>query len=148
MTTDTSLDGFESIREAGDDVTLRRQIAQRLRGNPMTTRELADDFPERSLNAVRPRVNELLRMGCVERDGKRENPSGHEAYVHHLTGLGERYAVGDVDPEPDPPLADARRNVVEAARDYCEGAIDQHILEAVVERHDALAARLDPEGGP
>lgn len=141
-TPDTSLTAYANT----DDAPLRKQVAQALATRPMTTRELADALPERTLNAIRPRINELLRMGCLTRDGKRENPSGNAAYVNHLTPLGKRYLRGEADPEPDPPLAAIRRNVVDAARDYCAGDIDADTLAAVVRYHDGVAERLDPEG--
>lgn len=52
-TADTSLAAFEQVNKSGEDVTLRRAVARALRARPMTTRELADALPERSLNALR-----------------------------------------------------------------------------------------------
>lgn len=145
-TTDTSLAAYEHVRDTGEDVSLRRQVARAIAAEPATIQEVSNRFPEHSLNAVRPRINELVRMGVVERRGKRENPSGHAAYVHHVTDDGERYLRGEIDPEPDPPLAEVRRRVVDAARDYCDGRVDGQILQAVVDRHDKLQRKLDPEG--
>lgn len=145
--TDTRADAYRTIRDAGEDVSLRRQVAHAIAtSGPMTTHELGQQFPERSLNALRPRVNELVRMGCLERDGTRTNPSGHDAYVHHLTDQGRAYLRGEIDPEPDPPLAELRRMVVKAARDHVNGDIDTAMLAAVVERHDTMQRRMDPEG--
>ena len=142
----TKIEAYQTIKEEGTDISLRKQVALVLAGNePLTTQEIAKEFPERSLNAIRPRVNELLRMDCIKRDGRKKNPSGHEAYLHHLTDTGIRYLNGEIDPEPDPPIAELQRMVVKAARDYCNDNVDVAILKTVVDRHDRMQARMDPE---
>ena len=140
----TKIDAYQHVRDSGEDVSLRKLVAAELARESLTTHELAKRL-DHSKNAVRPRVNELIRMDCVRREGTRENPSGHDAAVHHLTPTGERYLRGEVDPEPDPPLAQAKRNVVDAARDYLAGKIDESVLGGVVEYHDRLERKLDPE---
>lgn len=149
MTTqDTSLDAFEAVRDAREDVSLRYRVAHELSQQPMTTNELGRAIPKHSANAIRPRVNELVRMGCVERRGKRENPSGHDAYVHHLTPRGKRYLAGDIDPEPMPTVAEQRRTVVAIAREYVRANADRDILHLAVEKHDDVKAKMDPDWSP
>ena len=142
----TKLEAYQTIKEEGTDISLRQQVALVLAGNePLTTQEIAKQFPKRSLNAIRPRVNELLRMDCIKRDGRKTNPSGHDAYLHHLTDTGIRYLNGEVDPEPDPPIAELQRMVVKAARDYCNDKVDVAILKTVVDRNDRVQKRMDPD---
>ncbi len=141
----TKRQAYQDVKDAGEDVSLRRHVAAKLREQPDTTSGLVDRFPEHSSNAIRPRVNELLRMGCVERDGKRENPSGHEAYVHHITEKGERYLTGDVDPDPGATVAEQAKRVVAVARNVVAGNADSDDLEAAVREHDQTKARLDPD---
>lgn len=142
----TKADAYKDILERGEDVSLRKQVAAHLAIAPMTTDEITRKFAERGKNSIRPRVNELIRMDCVERRGTRENPSGHSAYVHHLTPTGAAYLRGNIDPEPDPPLSQAKANVVDATRDYLNGKIGKAVLSGVVEYHDSLARKLDPKG--
>lgn len=143
MTThpDTSLAAYD----ATDDVSLRHQVARVLRERPMTTNELTQRL-DHSANAVRPRINELIRMGCVERDGKRENPSGHMAYTNRLTPAGERYLEGEIVPEPGPPLAALKGEVVATTRGFLTGEVDRTALALAVMRYDEMAGRMDPEG--
>lgn len=143
---ETKIDAYQETKDSGEDVTLRREVAQELSVAPMTVHQLTKKFPERSKNAIRPRVNELLRMGCVKRNGKRTNPSGNEAYVHHITHLGERYAQGKVDPDPKPPVAELRREALETAREFLRGEESREDLAIAVERVDAMQAKMDPEG--
>ncbi len=145
---DTRRSAFKSVKEAGEDITLRRRVANALSATPMTTHELAKEIPDHGKNAIRPRVNELVRMGCVKREGTQTNPSGHEAYVHRLTALGRDWLRGVAEPDPDPPLADLRRKVVEVARAYSRGDCDRDILQLAVERHDAVKQDMDPEWSP
>jgi len=148
MSTDTpqtKADAYREVKEAGDDVALRRRIAAALTDRGMTTHEVAAAFPDHSKNAIRPRLNELLRMGCVRRADTRTNPSGHEAYVHELTAEGYRYAAGDADPDPDPTLAEHRKRVVDVARKVATGDVDRDILRLAVEKHDRAKRRSDPE---
>ena len=141
-TTDTSRAAYADTRATGTDVSLREQIAASLKANPATTHELGERFPERSANAIRPRVNELLRMKCIERRGTRENPSGHAAAVHHLTDLGRAYLRGEADPEPGPTLAERKSDVLRVARAYVEGRCDRDVLRCAVESYDAAAERM------
>lgn len=143
---DTSHDAYKAIRENNEDVSLRRRIALELLDASLTTHELNQRIQDHSLNAIRPRVNELLRMGCVVRDGKRTNPSGHDAYVHHLTNTGERYVQGEVDPELGPSLSEAENAVVEVACDYVDGRVDRGVLGLVVGWYRDVQARFDPKG--
>lgn len=143
-TPQTKIDAYQDILDSGEADTKRRAVAAALAKRPMTNHELSEELPL-SKNTIRPRVNELLRMDCVERDGTRANPSGHRAAVHHLTETGERYVRGEADPEPDPPLAEIRRKAVDAARDYLRGDIDEFDLKAVVAHHDRVKRRLEPE---
>jgi hypothetical protein len=149
MSTDTPTrtEAYQAIKEAGEDVALRRRIAAALAERPMTTHELAQAFPEHSKNAIRPRVNELLRMDCVARVDRRTNPSGHKAYVHELTTTGHAYVGGDVDPDPEPPVSEHRKRVVEIAREVARGKADRDVLTLAVQKHDAAKRRADPEWG-
>ena len=144
----TKTDAYKQIKEAGDDVSLRKKVAASIADAPATTSGLSDRFPEHSSNALRPRVDELLRMGCVERSGTRTNPSGHDAYVHHLTATGERYLRGEVDPDPGPTLSELKTEVVDAARAVVHGDAPPDALETVVNDHDAAKLARDPEWTP
>jgi len=141
----TKIDAYQALLDSGEDLSLRREVAIRLMDSPATTHELTQDFPERSANAIRPRVNELLRMGCVRRTDTRMNPSGNDAFVHELTRKGELYAQGDIDPSLPPTLASRKQAVVEAAREHIQESDIEGLVAAVVE-HDELAKRMDPEG--
>jgi len=147
-TPQTKADAYERVKESGEDVSLRVKIAASIADEPATTSELADRFPDHSANATRPRVNELLRMGCVERSGTRTNPSGHEAYVHHLTTTGERYLRGNVDPEPGPTLSELKTDVVTVARAVVNGDASEAALAEVVNDHDATKLARDPDWIP
>ena len=144
----TKTEAYKQIREAGDDVSLRKKVAASLADEPATTSGLSDRFPEHSSNALRPRVDELLRMGCVERSGTRTNPSGHDAYLHHVTTTGERYLRGEVDPDPGPTLSELKTEVVDAARAVVHGDASPDALETVVNDHDAAKLSRDPEWTP
>jgi predicted ArsR family transcriptional regulator len=144
----TSVAALKQTVADGEDVSLRRQVAAALAERPQTTNELCDALPEHSANAIRPRVNELVRMGCVERDGTRENPSGHAAYVHHLTDTGRAYLDGECDPDPDPPLSEYRKRVVEVARQVTRADVDREVLDIAIEQHDKARQRADPEWSP
>jgi len=151
MSTDTphtKTAAYREIKEAGEDISLRRKVAASIATEPATTSELSDRFPERSSNALRPRVYELLRMGCVERSGTRTNPSGHEAYIHHLTTTGERYLNGEIDPEPRPTLSELKTEVVDRARAVVHGDAPTEALDAVVNDHDTAKLARDPEWTP
>jgi len=144
----TKTEAYKEIKEAGDDVSLRKKVAASLADEPATTSGLSDRFPEHTSNALRPRVNELLRMGCVERSGTRTNPSGHDAYVHHTTATGERYLRDEVDPEPGPTLSELKTEVVDAARAFVNGDASEAALKQVVNDHDATKLARDPEWKP
>jgi len=151
MSTDTpwtKIEAYRRVKDAGEDVSLRRKVAASIAVDPATTSELADRFDEHSSNALRPRVDELLRMGCVERDGTRKNPSGHEAYVHHLTRTGDRYLRGEVDPEPGPTLSELKTDVVDTARAVVNDDASMAALATVVQNHDATKLTRDPEWVP
>ena len=147
-TPQTKRDSYEAIKNAGDDVTLRKRVAATIAMQPATTAELADRWPDRSANAIRPRVNELIRMGCVERRGTRENPSGHDAYIHHITPKGKRYLRNEIDPEPDPTLTELQSTVVDVARSYCHGDASKDELEQAVKNHDGAKLRREPDWNP
>jgi len=144
----TKVDAYTELKESGEDVSLRRQVAAAIASDPATTAGLADRFPDRSANAIRPRVDELLRMGCVERSGTRTNPSGHEAYVHVLTARGERYLRGEVNPDPRPTLSELKSDVVTVARAVVNGDTQEAALEEVVNDHDAAKLARDPDWTP
>lgn len=95
----TKLEAYQEILEEGTDASLRKRVAAALSEQPMTTHELTQEFEE-SANAIRPRVNELLRMYCIKRTYTRKNPSGHEAYVYEITSRGLDYLDGAIDPDP------------------------------------------------
>jgi len=144
-TPSTKRQAYEELKDAGEDVSLRLQVAAALDEQPDTTAGLAKRFEDRSANAIRPRVNELLRMDCVERDGKRENRSGHEAYVHHLTERGARYLAGEIEPSVGPTVAVQAKAVVSIARGVVTDQQDLETLRAAVQEHDETKAQLDPE---
>ena len=143
--TDTSRQAYREILENGTDVSLRKQVCAYLAAEPSTTHELSQAFPDRSQNALRPRVDELLRMGCIIREGKRENPSGHEAYVHHVTETGHDYLKGKIDPKPKPPLSELQGRVVDIARLVCKVQASRQSLIEAVQAHDTAKHRRNPE---
>lgn len=147
-TPQTKTEAYKHVKESGEDVSLRRKVAASIADEPATTSELSDRFPEHSSNALRPRVDELLRMGCVERSGTRTNPSGHDAYVHHLTNTGARYLRGEVNPEPGPTLSELKTEVVDMARAVVHGDAPADALETVVNDHDATKLTRDPDWNP
>lgn len=147
-TPQTKADAYERVTASGEDVSLRVKIAASIADEPATTSELADRFPDHSANATRPRVDELLRMGCVERSGTRTNPSGHDAYVHHLTARGEAYLRGEVDPDPGPTLSELKTDVVDVARAVVNDDAPVAALEQVVNDHDATKLTRDPDWTP
>lgn len=144
----TRIKAYREWRDAGDDVSLRRRVAAALADQPRTTHELTEAFPEHSTNAIRPRVNELVRMECVRREGRRENPSGHEAYVHHLTDRGKAYLEKRITPEPGPTESELKTNVVDTAREVVRGNADRDVLQLAVEKHDSRKRQMDPEWSP
>ena len=144
----TKRDSYQHIKEAGEDEPLRRRVAAAIAQEPATTAELADRFPDYSNNAVQPRVNELLRMDCVVRQGKRENPSGHTAYIHHITERGKRYVDDEIDPDPTAPLAELKDDVVDVARSFCAGAATEDELRQAVKDHDGVKLRRNPDWSP
>jgi len=151
MSTDTprtKLEAYRAIKETGEDISLRRKVAASIAQDPATTSELADRFDEHSSNALRPRVDELMRMGCVTRDGTRTNPSGHEAYVHHLTATGDRYLRGEADPDPGPTLSELKTEVVDMARAVVNDDASTDALETVIQNHDAAKLTRDPHWTP
>lgn len=144
----TSLTAFEELREEDEDVSLRKQVAAEIAANPATNEELYQRIENRSRSSIRPRVNELVRMGCVKREGTRETMSGNDAYVHHITDKGRDYLEGEVDPDPLPPLSQVQTKVVQIARQVVYGSTDQETLESAVLKHDALKRRRDPDWSP
>jgi len=148
QTPQTSHDSYRAIRDSGDDAGLRKRVCAAIALSPLTTKETKQALGDASLNAVRPRINELIRMGCVQREGKRENPSGMDAYIHHVTPTGKRYLAGDVDPEVAPPLSELQRNVVEVARSFCAGDVGQATLQDAVSEHDTIKQQRNPEWTP
>ena len=147
-TPQTKTDAYKRVKESGEDVSLRKKVAASIADDPATTSELSDRFPEHSSNALRPRVDELLRMRCIERSGTRTNPSGHEAVLHHLTNTGERYLRGEVDPDPGPTLSELKTEVVDAARAVVHDDAPIDALETVVQNHDAEKLARDPDWTP
>ena len=142
---DTKLEAYHTIKDSGEDKSLRWGVARTLVDGPKTTHEIVQEFDEKSANAIRPRVNELVRMGCVRKSGRRTNPSGHEAYVNHLTSTGYLYLQGQADPDPDPTISELKSDVVEVARQFLREEIDRTELAVAVERVDAMKAKMDPE---
>jgi len=147
-TPQTTRQSYQHIRDTADDVALRKRVAAAIALSPSTTMETTQALSDASRNAVRPRINELIRMGCIEREGKRTNPSGMSAYVHHITETGERYLAGDVDPEPNPPLSELQAKVVETARAMCAGEATTDDLQERVEAHDSAKQKRNPEWEP
>jgi len=141
----TKREAYRRIKARSEDVALRRRVAAALAAEPDTTAGLASRFPEHSSNAIRPRVNELLRMGCVKRDGTQRNASGHEAYVHHITPTGEAYLRGDRTPDPGPTVAERAKAVVEMAREVVTGEVTEEELRETVRAHDRTKVAFDPD---
>jgi len=148
QTPQTSHDSYRAIRDTAADAGLRKRVCAAIALEPSTTKETKQALGDASLNAVRPRINELIRMGCVRREGKRENPSGMDAYIHHVTPTGKAYLEGDVDPEVAPPLSELQRNVVEVARAFCAGDVEQATLRDAVSEHDTIKKQRNPEWTP
>jgi len=147
-TPQTTRQSYQHIRDSGEDVALRKRVCAAIALEPSTTKETKQALGDASLNAVRPRINELIRMGCVRREGKRENPSGMVAYIHHVTPTGKSYLAGDVEPEVAPPLSELQRNVVEVARAFCAGDVGQEALTDAVSEHDTIKKQRNPEWTP
>lgn len=147
-TPSTSKEAYQQVLDEGEDVILRRRVAAALGDGSKTTHEIIQQFPEKSANAIRPRVNELIRMGCVERLGTRTNPSGHDAYVNHLTSRGERYALGEIEPTPSPPIAELKKEVVDTARAFLRGEAPEEDLRYAIMEHDDAKRRMDPGFDP
>lgn len=144
-TPETKLEAYQQTKDENTDKSLRYKVAKAIQENgPQTTHELTQSFKERSKNAIRPRVDELLRMGCVKRDGTRENPSGHEAAVHHLTTRGQQYLAGQVNPEPGPTLSELKTDVVDVAREVVAGRAERDILQLAIEKYDRETRRREP----
>jgi len=141
----TSRESFKAVRDANDDVALRKRVAAHLCLTSATTLETTQALGDASRNAVRPRINELIRMGCVRREGKRENPSGKDAYIHHITETGRAYVRGEVDPTPNPPLSELQAEVVTVARAYCAGEASKDALSEAVKSHDDVKQKRNPE---
>lgn len=119
-------------------VSVRRRVAAHLGLEPLTTPEVAQRVSDVGRNTVRPRMLELVRMGCVRRSGTRPTESGRSATVHHLTALGVEYVRGVADPSVEPPLATYRRRVVDRARAVARGEATVQALGAAVHRYDAV----------
>ena len=145
---ETSIAAYQEVKEAGEDASLRRRVASALFREPMTNHQLLQKFPEHSANAIRPRVNELVRMGCVEREGKRRNPSGHEAYVHRLTTRGVRYLSRELTPEPGPTISELQSEVVDTAREVVSGSAELDELRMALLDHDDAKRQMDPDWAP
>jgi len=147
-TPETKAESYRQTVEEGEDVSLRRRVAGAIAGEPRTTHELTEEFEDRSANAIRPRVNELIRMGCVDRTDTRENPSGHEAYVHEITEAGLEYLDREIDPDPGPPISELKTQVLDRAREYVNGVTTKDRLEQAVEAHDAVRKHREPGWEP
>ena len=144
QTPTTKLDAYQTTKDNGTDQSLRYQVARQLQlDGPQTTHELTQAFDDRSKNAIRPRVNELLRMGCVKREGTRKNPSGHNAAIHHLTKRGRQYLAGQFEPEPGPTLSELKTQVIEVARKTVSGEADLDILQLSIEKYDREKERRE-----
>jgi len=144
----TTADAYRQVLDRGEDVTLRKRVAAHIAKEPATTPELAARLAGRSKNAVRPRVNELVRMGCVRREGTRTTDSGHEAFVHHITDTGQRYLAGECDPDPAPPLSELAVDVVDVARRVVADAVATDALADAVAEYDTAKHRRNPDWAP
>lgn len=144
----TTTDAYRSILDGGEDATLRRQVAAQIATASGTTPDIAGRFEERSKNAIRPRVNELVRMGCVKREGTETTAAGNDAFIHHITSRGERYLRGEIDPDPKPPLSELATDVVDATRAFLSGGCGRDELEVAVQRHDAAKQHRNPNWQP
>lgn len=144
----TTLEAYNDLTDDGDDASLRRQVAAAIAQDAGTTPEIAERFPDRSKNAIRPRVNELVRMECVRRDGKRKTAAGNKAFVHHITTRGERYVRGEIDPDPKPPLSELATDVVDAARAFLADELGNEGLTDALQQHDGAKLRRKPDWSP
>jgi len=147
-TPETKAESYKQTVEEGTDVSLRRKVAGAIAGRPRTTHELTQEFEDRSANAIRPRVNELIRMGCVDRTDTRENPSGHEANVLEITATGLEYLDREIDPDPGPPMSELKTRVLDRARELVQGEIMEEELEQAVRAHDAVKKHREPGWEP
>lgn len=141
----TKLDAYQDLKDSGEDVSLRQAVAKELSEEPMTVLELTEKFPDHGRNAIRPRVTELVRMGCVRREGTRTNPSGNEAYVHHITSLGEKYAQGQVDPDLKPSVSELQRKALDVVREFLRDEASRTDVAIAVDRVDAMQERMNPD---
>lgn len=148
-TPSTSVDAYRELIDSGEDVTIRKKVLAAIAEEPRTSTEVAGRISGRSEKATQPRISELIRMNCVERDGKRTNPSGNDAYIHHVTETGEKYLRGEIpQPEMEPRLSELKSEVVWVARAVSRGEADMDVLKLAVERHDDQKRRLDPDWEP
>lgn len=147
-TPETSKTAFKEVINDNENVIIRQRVAAAIADQPATTDEITKKFPNRGKNTIRPRINELIRMGCVSREGKKTNESGKEAYVNHITQTGIEYVHGNADPDLEPPIAELADDVVSFTREYINGNVDEKALKSVLERHDEAKMRRKPEWNP
>lgn len=146
MTEPTKKEAYQELKASGEDLSLQKEVAKTIAEvGPMTTHEIAGEFPSREKNGIRPRVTELVQMGCLRREGTRMNPSGNEAAVHHLTSLGWSYLLGRADPDPKPSVSELQTQAVDVARQYLREEVNRAELAMAVERVDEMKSRMDPD---
>lgn len=151
---ETSNDAYQTLLDRGEDETLRERVLRVLLAEPSTAKQVRKRLPERrSMNSVRPRINELLRMGLVFRTGKRKNPSGHDAYVYDAVRVRARkYLAGEYDPELLPTRSSLQDDLEEAVREWRrtrqEGDPKDEVkarreIDEAIQRLNALDSRME-----
>lgn len=145
---ETSIEAWREVKDAGKDTTQQRKVAAALAIRPMTNEELTEFIPEMGENSVAPRVNELVRKECVEREGTRPTKQDNSAKVNHLTEKGERFLAQESDFEKKPTISERKKRVVDVAREVVWGETDPNALEIAVQAHDDAQRRLDPTWEP
>jgi len=145
---ETKKESYKEMVESGDDAVNRKRVAAALTMDPMTIEEATAQFDDIVRNNVRPRLYELVKMGCAVREGKRENVSGHDAYVHHITEKGRRYLRGEINPDVPDSLAEVKGEIVETLRRHRNGEATWDAVEQLLLKHDEMKGCLEPDFNP
>lgn len=143
--TRTSVEAYRDMLTNEEDNILRKRVCAAIALEPRTINEVTDRFEDRSANSIRPRINELLLMGCVTRQDTRTNPSGHKAYIHRVTPLGTQYLNGTADPDQAKRISEHESEVVALARQFARGEASEEELTQRVLRHDVAKERMNPD---
>lgn len=143
--TRTSVEAYRDLMNNEEDTILRKRVCAAIAIEPQTINEVTERFEDRSANSIRPRINELLLMGCVTRQDTRANPSGHAAYIHRVTPLGTKYLNGTADPDQAKRVSAHESEVVSVARQFTRGEATEEELTQHLLQHDAAKERMNPD---